>query len=508
MAPNVLLGLDAGGSFVKASLFDLTTGQSITRGRQVPVQHVAPGHNERDPMLMWRELAAATREAIEALAGGPGRIAAVGLTGHGNGLYLVDAEGRPTRDAVLASDVRATSIVRSWIATGKRENLFAATRNRLWPGQPAAILAWLQEHEPGTLQTSDAALMCKDFLRAQLTGAVGTELTDQSCNGLFDNLAVDYSSEVLAELGLEQQRRLLKPPALPQDVVGYVTAEAAELTGIPTGTPVVAGTVDNVALHLGSGVLDGQKMCVAAGTWSVNQLLVPREAMQPGGVVESIEPFAACWSVGLEHALMIEASPTSASTLSWAVDHGLTGLRAQAKETGRDVYESSLERIEAVRLRPDDPMFLPFLDGSRDEPGARAAWIGIASWNDESNLLHAIAEGVCMEHHRHLDRLAESGGTNTPVSLSGGAAKSSAWAQMFADVLGRRVEVPQGEELGALGASVVAGLGVELFDSLAIGLRHLMPPLRVYEPRPAAAEHYTARYAVYQRAVDALGSWM
>ncbi|QTE27956.1 FGGY-family carbohydrate kinase [Pengzhenrongella sicca] len=507
MPRDVVVGLDSGGSFVKASLFDVTSGQSISRGRPVPVQHAAPGHNERDPLLMWQELAAATREAIDALPGRGDRIAAVGVTGHGNGLYLVDAAGRPTRDAVLSSDVRATSIVRGWKAAGKHERLFATTRNGLWPGQPAAILAWLQEHEAGALDGSDAALMCKDFLRVQLTGVVGTELTDQSCNGLLDNLSLDYSADVLSELGLERQRRLLKPASLPEDVVGNVTRAAAEVTGIPAGTPVIAGLVDNVALHLGSGILDGSKMCVAAGTWSVNQLLVPREALQPGGVVESIAPFAACLSIGLHRALMIEASPTSASSLSWAVDHGLTGLRAQARQAHRDVYESSLDRITSVRLRPDDPMFLPFLDGSRDEPGARAAWIGVASWNDENNLLHAIAEGVCMEHHRHLDRLAASGGSDTPVSLSGGAAQSSAWAQMFADVLGRRVEVPLGEQLGALGASVVAGLGAGLFDSLDSGLKHLMPPMRVYEPRPAASEHYAARYSRYQQAVEVLGSW-
>lgn len=492
---ELLLGLDVGGSFVKATVFDLRTGTARTRGKAAPVLHPSPGHNERDARFIWHETAEIIHEVTELLPPGS-QIGAVGVTGHGNGLYLVDRKGRPTGPAIMASDTRAADMVRRWMDDGVHDRLESLTWNRLWPGQPGPIIAWLQEHDPDYLSESTFALMCKDFIRAQLTGVVGTEITDQSCNGLYDNAHGEVCGAALDALGIREQEHLVLAPSASTDVDGYVTFEAMELTGIPSGTPVVAGLVDNVALHLGSGVLDSESICVAAGTWSVNQLLVPRQEMVPGRRLGAAAPFAACFAAGSETALLIEASPTSASTLAWALGQVIKGVGHQAESTGTDVFELALRRVAALTPRPDDPVFVPYLDGSRDNPGARAAWLNLSSWHTEDDLLGAIVEGVCMEHRRHVDRLSPAS-ERLPLRLSGGAAKSATWAQRFADITGRTVEVALSQELGAVGAAIIAGVGVGAFGDLRAGVEALRPDGVVFSPDETPAAHYAGRYRRY-----------
>lgn len=496
MASRVLLGLDVGGSFVKATVFDLGSGTARTLSRSAPVQHPAPGHNERDADAVWHTTAELIRELTGALPARSG-IDAVGVTGHGNGLYLVDRQGRPTRRAVMASDTRAVDLVRGWIRDGVQQRLAPLTWNRLWPGQPGPILAWLDRHDSASVADAEYALMCKDFLRTQLVGEVGTELTDLSCSGLSRNPSGEACGEAFEELGIAHLERLVPAPARSADVVGPVTRDAADLTGIPAGTPVVAGVVDNVALHLGSGVLDSGRICVAAGTWSVNQLLVPRAEMVPGRRLGAGAPFAACLTAAADAALLIDASPTSASTLAWAVDHALKGVQQQAQRDGVDVFELALRRVAARPPQPDDPVFVPYLDGSRDNPAARGAWLNLSSWNDEDALLAAVVEGVCMEHRTHIERLS-AGPERLPLRLSGGAARNVTWAQRFADVTGRRVEVSSSPEPGTLGAAVVAGVGIGAFPDLGTGVGALEPGRAVFHPDEALAAHYQHRYRRYR----------
>ena len=497
-----LLGLDVGGSYVKATAFQLGRGAAVTRGRPVPVLHPAPGHNERDARLLWHEVAEVVHQVMDLLPLGR-RVEAVGITGHGNGLYLVDHKGRPTRNAVMASDTRAAGQVREWIDAGVQGHLAPLTWNRLWPGQPAPVLAWLRAHEPGALEEASYALQCKDFIRAQLVGRVGTELTDLSCSGLYDNVRGQSCTEVFEALGIPDLQHLVPAPAVSTDVVGHVTHEAAELTGIPFGTPVVAGVVDNVGLHLGSGVLDSSAICVAAGTWSVNQLLMAREEMLPGAGPGEVAAFAACSTVIPGTVLLIEASPTSAGALAWALEHGLKGVAHEAASTGTDVFDLALRRVAALPQQDDGPVFVPFLDGSRDNPAARGGWLNVSSWNDEDALLGAVVEGVCMEHRRHIERLSPKS-AGLPLRLSGGAAKSATWAQRFADVTARDVEVSGYRELGAVGAAVVAGVGVGLLKDFESAVAPLEPGRVAFTPDDGAVAHYEERFRRYV----AMADWM
>jgi L-xylulokinase len=497
MPRDVILGLDIGGSVVKATAFDLSAAQSVTRSRPVPVVHPGPGENERDARALWHAVADVIHEVVDALP--VSTWVAVGITAHGNGLYLVDGRGRPTRAAIMASDTRATGLVRRWVEAGVKDALAPLTWNRLWPGQPGPILAWLQEHEPDALTDAEHALMCKDFVRAQLTGAVATEVTDQSCNGLYDNAGRRYCDEAFEALGIADQRRLMLPPGGSREIGGEVTREAAELTGIPAGTPVFNGVVDNVALQLGSAGLDTSTICVAAGTWSVNQLLVRREEMTLSGSLGAVDPFAACEAADPSMGLLIDASPTSAGTLAWALDHAVRSIGIQARHTGVDVFELALRRVATLAPQADDPMFVPYLDGSRDHPAARAAWFGLSSGHGEDELLGAVIEGVCLEHRRHIERLTSD---RLRVRLSGGAARSATWVQRFADVTACSVATSSSQELGAVGAAVIAGVGAGLFSTLEYGLEQLGPTWDAIHPDPDMVDHYEHRYRRYCEVAD------
>lgn len=495
---TVLVGLDAGGTYVKATAFDLESGRSATSALPVRGGHPRPGQNERDADALWDAAGAVVRRALDDV-GPHGGVLAVGVTAHGNGAYLVDPGGRPTRAAVQASDTRASELVEAWVASGVTEQLRPTVWNGLWPGQPGPLLAWLQRHEPDTLARSTALLMCGDYLRARLTGRLRAELTAWSCNGLLDSATRTISGRALETYGIEGQRRLIPEFVQPLEQVGEITPDAAAATGLGVGTPVVAGAVDNVAMQLGAGVTDSSRILVGAGTWSINQLLVPESDMTMDGPLGRVEPYAACLAVPDGLALLIEASATSASTLGWALHTILRQVESVAEQAGQSVYTVALERVAALDQRADAPMFLPYLDGSRDEPAARGAWVGLSSSDDEDELLRATVEGICFEHRRHVERLSRGGGAGAPLRLAGGAGRSPVWAQLFADTTRRTVEVSPVEEIGAVGAAVIAGAATGAFTSLADGVSYLNPRTTAFEPAPGSEEHHERRYERYLR---------
>ncbi|MDO5501409.1 MAG: FGGY family carbohydrate kinase, partial [Propionibacteriaceae bacterium] len=409
MTRDVLLAIDAGGSYVKATTFDLTTSESHTVGEPVGLSRSAPGFNERDADGLWRATVRCVQGCLQRLDGGAGRVAAVGITGHGNGVYLVDDRGMPSRSAIMASDGRAASLVRGWVAEGVEDRLRPAAWNGLWAGKPGPILAWLAAHEPDTLAASHAVLGCKDYLRARLTGEVHTELSDASAGGLYDNSALisrpdavlHPATATLDELGLGAHAHLLLPAIDPMTTFA-VSGEAALETGLTAGTVVVAGVVDNAAMQHGSGIFDSSAICVGAGTWSINQLLVPLTDMTMDGALGAVLPSAANAALG-GYGLLCEASATSASSFAWALETAVTGESSADRSAGRDIFAAALKREGSRPRRPDDPMFFPYIDGSREEAAARGAWLGLSSAATEGDLLGAVLEGICLEHRRHVD---------------------------------------------------------------------------------------------------------
>jgi L-xylulokinase len=496
MSPTYLLGIDNGGTVAKAALFGLDGRELAVAGSRSEVVAPLPGWSELDADQLWQKTAETVRRLIGDNAIDPARIAAVACTGHGNGLYLIDQAGMPVRPAIFSADMRAQPYVDRWKTDGIDRAVRPQTMQAVWAGQPAALLAWLQDHEPDSLRRARWALMCKDWIRYRLTGEAWAEITDMSGTSLMDVRQGQYAPEVLETLGIGRWSSILPPLRLSHDRCGCVTAEAARATGLAAGTPVAGGMFDVDACALASGLTDQDVLGMTLGTWGINQY-VSRTPVEEGVFMTSRYCIPGDY-------LILEGSATSASNLEWFVQYWLDAESSAAEAEGRTLYQ----RIDQVVVRtppdPAGPLFLPFLYGSNVHPSAAGSLVGLRAGHQRGDVLRAIFEGVVFAHRMHWDRLLQVRSAPGEIRASGGAARSDVWVQMIADVFQVPVQVPDGSESGALGAAICGSLAAGCYADYPAACRAMVRFSRRFEPNRELAAFYAAKYERYRRLAAAL----
>ncbi|MCL4066245.1 carbohydrate kinase [Pseudomonas sp. GX19020] len=481
-----LLGIDNGLTVTKAVVFDAMGNPLAVARRRLPQLMPRPRHVERDMNQLWAATAEAISEAL-ALSGRAGDIAAVAATAHGDGLYLLDRDGAALGPGVLSLDSRAADQVAAWEANGISARALELSGQMPHASAPTALLAWLQAYEPERFAKIGHILACKDWLRYCLSGVIGTDLTEAST--CFTNVhSQDYDPEILRLFGLEALSHALPPVALPDQIIGQVTAAAARLTGLREGTPVVAGLHDVTASALGIGGHGAGRVAIVAGTYSINE------------TVSNTAKTDARWFCrnGLRKGEWnnMSISPASAANYDWFLDTLCGGDRAKAEAGGESFHALITPEIEAAFQRPSTLMFHPYLFGSPHGAGASASFLGLRGWHDRGDMLRAVIEGIAFNHRIHVDALRDGFQPETAL-LTGGISRNPLFAQVFADVLGLPVTVTATEEPAAWAAALCAGSGVGLFDSPTADPRDLAALGKTWAPDPARSARMDARYRLH-----------
>jgi sugar (pentulose or hexulose) kinase len=470
------LGIDIGTSVTKAAVFDADGRLRAVEGRRTRLDSPAEGWFEQDPDEVLESVAAVARAVVATVGTTP---TVVGLTGQGDGLWLVDADGRPVRPAISWMDGRAVAILRRWVADEVVEKVFRTTGNTMFPGSAAPILAWLAQHEPDVLERAATAGYCKDVVMQRLTGVRATDSSDASLPFLNPHTR-RYDDDVLAWTGLSAWAHLLAPIVTPRPT-GALTAEAADLLGLPVGTPVAAGPFDLPACALGSGIARAGEGHVIIGTTLACQVLVDR--------VDTSGEVAGMTLATATQGRWLRAMPAMVGTaaIDWVLDlvgeshEALDRLLAQAPRGARGV--TCLPYFSPAGERA------PFL-----EPAARAGFDGLTVQTTKADVVRAACEAVAFAA-RHC---FEAAGLSGEVAACGGGTRSATWLRIFADVLGRPVRIAPQPETGARGAVLAAldALGHE------VDLDAWTAPDGVVEPGPDA-EYYAEAYAEFRARVDA-----
>lgn len=476
----LLLAIDAGGTAVKVVLFD--TAGRVLRQRHADVKtvHHRGGRVERDPDAFWDATAGTIRAVVEGVA--PGRLVAVGCTGFGNGIFMVDAAGRPTRPGIVSVDHRAQPIVDALAAEGRLGEISTLNGHRPWGGQTLLQLVGLARDEPEVMARSAWGLACKDFIRMRLTGEMLTDPTDASGGGLMDLARGSYSAAVLEAFGHPELRAKLPPIVGSAAPGGAVSAEAAAQTGLPAGLPVAGGMMDVAACALGAGVTTQDRLVMIAGTWAINGMVMSDTRPGAAPILNMIYRDGGA-------RLVAEGSPSSAANLGWYLDRGIGGRMTAAE---------AMVRVEECPVEGRRCHFLPYVHGPAPRQGA---FIGLTATDDEAAMLRAICEGVAFQHRRHAEEIVPLGTGEWPaaIRLTGGAARSAAWAQIFADVCNRPVEVVAADEVGALGAAICAAVAGGIYPDVTAAADAMSRVARVHAPVPAYAAILAQRYDEFLR---------
>ncbi|MHC4266754.1 MAG: FGGY-family carbohydrate kinase [Planctomycetota bacterium] len=320
-----LMGIDNGGTVSKAAIFTLDGKEVAVAARKTETLTPKPGFAERDMENAWQATAEAISEAIKKSGILAENIVAIACAGHGNGIYLIDGDGKPVRGAIMSHDGRARKYIDEWLADGVDKVIRPKTMQSIWPAQPNALLAWLRDNEPESITKTKWVLMCKDYIRYRLTGEVYAELTDMSGTSLMNVGTGEYDPDVLKAFGISEFQELLPPLKLTADICGQITKEAAELTGLKEGTPVAGGMFDIDACGLASGIVNESQLCMVAGTWGNNQYISDKP------VVDEDVFMTSCYSIP-GYYLMLEGSATSASNLEWFLTEFFEAERELARK--------------------------------------------------------------------------------------------------------------------------------------------------------------------------------
>ncbi|MFI9171271.1 FGGY family carbohydrate kinase [Streptomyces lincolnensis] len=457
------VGIDVGTSMVKAAAFD-GAGRALAVGSRPVGLALHEGFVEQDMEEVYAAVVAVLEEVTRQV---PEPVELAGLTGQGDGVWLVDGQGRPVRAAASWMDGRAHELVHQWLADGTFETVFRRTGGAMFPGSPGPLLAWLDRHEPKALDAARAAVYCKDMVFQRLTGAsrATTDVSDASMPFLDPRTRM-YDNRVVELLGLTHRRGLLPPVSDP------VATGGTRGEGLPAGTRIANGPYDLPASALGAGVTTPGDGLLIVGTCLAALVATTDLDLdgEPAGLYISTDRPG--------HRLRAMPAMVGTAALDWVLS--TTGVRHEEVD---DLLAATPPGAHGVRVLP---YFAP--SGERApfvEPRLRAELTGVSLESTPADLIRATCEGIGYAARHCL----EAAGLTGSLAVCGGGTRSGAWMRLLADVLGRPLRVVEGE-VGARGAVLAAA---ERYG-VALDAAEWTRPTAVVEPDPGRAAYYAKGY--------------
>jgi len=500
MAKRYLLGIDKGTSVIKAGLLDLNGNEVAMHHQRTPALHGRPGWHEEDMEGTWQVAHHTIATLMSKSTVEPDEIAAVGISGHMTGAWLIDDQGKPVRNAICWPDGRSIDLLMRWEHEGILERFFDISGNAATTGMTLVVLRWLKENEPQSLERARFVLCAKDWIRFKLTGEIHSDESDAS-HMPGDIRQRSYSGQLLDLCGLADYEYLF-PPLLPSTaVVGGVLPDAAQATGLAPGTPVVVGIGDAVANSIGTGLLNEGQAASVLGTSFMN-------------IAVSLNPILKPPNVGFEMAMVegkwIRVLPNYGGgtlNLDWFIRNFCNSQAEVAKARGTSIFSVLEEEAAGAPLGSNGVIYHPYLNTTGviapfNNPTARGQFFGLSVQNTHHDLLHAVYEGVALSM---LDCYQAIQVPIKEIRLTGGGAQCALWCQIISDCIGARLLIPSGRESGVMGAAITAGVGVELYPDFQTAVDQNVQIVKEFVPDETATAAYREIYGLYKKLREDLG---
>ena len=483
---KIIVGVDAGTTAVKAVAFNLNGEILNAAHRSVPVNYGRRGEAEQDLNQIWEAVADALAELTSKT--GDHEIVGVGLTGQGDGAWLLDKEHKPLRPAAIWMDGRAGKRVAQWQQDGRAQRVLEVTGTTIFPALVPILLDEFEAEQPGYLAQIGTLFHCKDWIRYNLTGELATDYTEASRSFFNVVTGEGHDAQLAADLGLDSVLSTLPKILAADESGGTVTPQAAERTGLPAGIPVSVGMIDVAITGPGLGAIkDGDSWLILGTTGFIGTMLP--------SVAQRHSELSMVLATGRGHQVLEFLPPmTGTPNLDW--------IRRTLAFADWDVAEA-----EARSVRPGSGgvVYLPYASpgGERApflDPNASASWLGMSVSTTPAEILRSVYQGVSFS----LVECAEVLKITGDLVVSGGGFRSDLICEILADTTGQRVVRQAAPEAGARGAATLALVACGEAADLETAAEMMVTSVSSYEPNPVNHEVYRKAYDVYRLSRDAI----
>ncbi|MBE6601426.1 MAG: xylulokinase [Ruminococcaceae bacterium] len=479
-----LLGIDFGGGASKATLL-AENGQIVAEHTvEYPTLYPEAGACEQSP-ADWISALHENCKAILSKSGiSPSDISAVAIDSATHTSLLCDKDFKPLCNAMHWTDSRSRHEATD-LLLGYGEAIFEKTFHKPDTIWTLPQLLWQRRNRPELFEKARYVFFEKDYIRYYLTGVFCTDYIEAEGSMLFDCTKMQWDEALCALVGISVE--MLPPIVRPTDIIGAVTSEAAEKTGLLAGTPVICGTTDTVMEVFASGAVEQGDMTVKLAT--AGRICVITDRPYPDRHLVNYSHIAdGLWYPGT-------ATKAAAASYRWY------------RDTFGGEYRELDEAAAKLPIGADGVFFHPYLNGELTpyaDPQLCGSFTGLRATHTKAHFTRAVLEGVSLsllDCKRYLD------GLEIPhkdfATLIGGGTKGTLWRQITADALGITLHVTESAD-SSFGSAMLAGIATGVFSNAKDAVQKCVKKIATVTPNPESTAQYARLFEDYQKIHHAL----
>ncbi len=487
---NYLLSIDIGTSSCKVVIFDSKGNVVASSNKAYNVYYPAEGFAEQDPLEWWQATCNAIKEAIYESKIDPGAIAGIGVDGQSWSAIALGKDGQVLTNTPIWMDTRSKDICDRVNREVGQDKIFDLSGNSFQPSYTTPKILWYKENMPEVYKNTSKVLQSNSFIVYKLTGKISQDKSQGYGLHCFDMERGIWDYDMARELGFDSN--FLPEIYESHDVVGLVSKEASDLTGLLEGTPVVAGGLDAACGALGVGVLEAGQTQEQGG--------------QAGGMSICIDEYKSHQALILGYHVVPDLWLLQGGTvggggvMKWFEQEFADYERSQKEHLGKSSLDQLNDIANKVAPGSDGLVFLPYMMGERSpiwDPNAKGVYYGLDFSKTKGHMVRSSMEGVAFSLMHNLEIAKKIGVQVNELRAMGGAANSLLWTQIKSDVTGKEINVPSSDTATAMGAAILAGVGVGLYKDFDDAVSGLIKIKRQHSPNMENHAIYMKNYDLY-----------
>jgi xylulokinase len=484
MGHEYLLGIDIGTSACKIAVFTKHGTIVCQRTEEYKTIYPSMGYVEQNPLEWWKAVCKGIHCMFAETNIHPGEIKGIGIDGQSGSAIPVNKQGNVLRNALIWLDQRSSKQCEALKRTIGEDKIFTISGNPLAPSYTTGKIVWIKEHEPAIYKDTHKFLQCNSFIVYKLTGNFTHDLSQGNGVHAFDIEKGQWDYDLSEQMGIKPS--LLAPLFDSSEVVGEVTNKAAVESGLAKGTPVVAGGLDAACGTLGAGAIhqgETQEQGGQAGGMSI----VIDQAVKSKKLILSNHVVSGKW--------ILQGGTVGGGSLKWFKKELVDGWNE-----AHTSFEQLSEIAGEVQAGSNGLIFLPYMAGERSpiwDVDAKGVFLGLSYGTTKAHMIRAIMEGCAFALNHNLKTAEEENIVVRELFSMGGAANSYVWSQIKANITGKLVKIPSSDTATTLGAAILAGVGIGMYNDFHEAVECTVHINRVHQPNPHDQAVYDDLYKVY-----------